>query len=623
MSQFVRASHPVFGTLLIPEAWLQTYAGAWTVLDEDEVGPDPDPLPAYMRDADLPAAMDSVAADPSSAFSVRQRAASGTYTGDRTWTGDQVFEGVADFTAATVLGIEAGGGGGGGDDAIEVAAALSDIGVGLVKVGRVLNVGASGAWDSSMVEGGCVGLDPATGQYAMTYVGYQSVAGVLTARAGLAHSPDGITWTKTGTPILAGTGVTGDPDEGGVTGPMWLHEDGVYYLFYIGLTQTGYEGGTKSICLATSTTGLEGPWTRHGAVISPSGTGWRGGAVWRPYVVKRDATYYLFFNANPTTGGERIGYATATSLMGPWTVDDVNSPVLTVGPSGAWDYNMVGDPVVRRIGDIWIMDYFGTNSAAGTANDGIAVTTDAAFPLGWKKLSLNPVLTSTPGTYDQTGAHKPYTVHIGDALFHYYTAIGIGGRTIALAISHPDPAITKLALALDALGGATLTRALLAPLLQDAAAIKVTDIPAVDKPGVHVPNKTGAATASGLAIGDDIKVSTNTGRARGQIGNTTGNSELLVGQAANRNLLFSWAFNSDATLAYAVLETYGGGNELRIQNNAGAVRVGGTNGKAGFYGTAPIARPSITGSRAGESAASASTRAALVALGLAFDNTTA
>ena len=47
------------------------------------------------------------------------------------------------------------------------------------------------------------------------------------------------------------------------------------------------------------------------------------------------------------------------------------------------------------------------------------------------------------------------------------------------------------------------------------------------------------------------------------------------------------------------------------------------SGKIGFYGSTPILKPSITGSRADESAASASTRAALVSLGLVIDNTVA
>lgn len=77
MAQFVRASNPVFGTQLIPTAWLQTYPGVWTPLDEDDVGPNPDPLPAYVRDVDLAAQMATVAGNPASAFSVAQRAAFG------------------------------------------------------------------------------------------------------------------------------------------------------------------------------------------------------------------------------------------------------------------------------------------------------------------------------------------------------------------------------------------------------------------------------------------------------------------------------------------------------------------------------------------------------------------
>lgn len=47
------------------------------------------------------------------------------------------------------------------------------------------------------------------------------------------------------------------------------------------------------------------------------------------------------------------------------------------------------------------------------------------------------------------------------------------------------------------------------------------------------------------------------------------------------------------------------------------------SGPSGFFGTQPIAKPIITGSRGMESDASASLRSALVALGLATDNTVA
>lgn len=78
MSDFVRASHPVFGTLEIPAAWLTTYPGTWTLLAPDDPGTGPDPLSMYVRDVDLPSQMAAVAADAGSAFSVTQRAASVT-----------------------------------------------------------------------------------------------------------------------------------------------------------------------------------------------------------------------------------------------------------------------------------------------------------------------------------------------------------------------------------------------------------------------------------------------------------------------------------------------------------------------------------------------------------------
>lgn len=53
MADFVRASHPIYGTRTIPSTWLTTYPGAWTELDPGEEGPGPDPLSMYVRDVDL------------------------------------------------------------------------------------------------------------------------------------------------------------------------------------------------------------------------------------------------------------------------------------------------------------------------------------------------------------------------------------------------------------------------------------------------------------------------------------------------------------------------------------------------------------------------------------------
>lgn len=296
----------------------------------------------------------------------------------------------------------------------------------LTKQGVVLGLGPA-AFDANMVESPVVWWDQSEGQWGMVYTGYSAAS---QGSVGIAWSPDLLTWTKAGQ-ILAPTGVPGDPDQGGITGPYMRYEDGTYYLFYIGLTEVGYESGVKSLCLATASSST-GQWTRHGTVIAPLAGPWRAGAIYHASIVLVDSTYYMFFNASASI--ETIGYATASSLLGPWTVDDVNSPVVTVSASG-WDSGWVGDPSIYKVGTTWYMAYYGYGD--GTARDGIATTTEAAFPLGWVKYAGNPVL-SPSETYDSTYAHKPFIVNHEGRHYHYYTAVGSAGRVIALAV---DPAI--------------------------------------------------------------------------------------------------------------------------------------------------------------------------------------
>lgn len=50
---------------------------------------------------------------------------------------------------------------------------------------------------------------------------------------------------------------------------------------------------------------------------------WEGAVVEAPTMIERDGTYYLFYSANDFAGGGyRTGYATASSVTGPWTRGD-------------------------------------------------------------------------------------------------------------------------------------------------------------------------------------------------------------------------------------------------------------------------------------------------------------
>ena len=313
----------------------------------------------------------------------------------------------------------------------------------LRKVGRVLEPDQAKGWMNTRVESPSIIWDERDGKYHMVFTGYGVGSGQEQASIGHAVSDNLVDWLVDSNPLLGGTGVPGDPDEYGGTGPYLMKVDGTYYLFYIGLTEAGYEGGIKTLCLATKTS-WGSPWVRRGIVIDLGQAGtssaWRSIAIWHPTVHKKGETWYLFFNASGSASGasdsngvERIGFATSPDLLN-WTVDDENSPVINT-QDNSWKETIVGDPSIYKAGDFWFMNYFGY-TAPSPAADSLAWTTDEEFPLNWREYSapyLNP--TST-GNLDNQYAHKPFVLFVGGKKYHYYTAVNSNNyRTIALAVS--------------------------------------------------------------------------------------------------------------------------------------------------------------------------------------------
>lgn len=284
--------------------------------------------------------------------------------------------------------------------------------------------GTPGTFDSDAVESQFPFWDESSGRWASVYSGYGTPTGGQEASVGLAFSDDLLTWVKSGQVFnKSGAGA----DSNGTSGPVVWFENGVYTLFYIGLTADGYEAGNKTIMAAQNTLPpaqwTTANWTRLGAQIAISGSGWRSIAVWHVSIVKRGAIYYNFFNATGADNIERTGYATASAITGPWTVDDVNSPIIAQGTGTQWDAGNIGDPSVYRTHEGWIMHYYGTNNPTTQAADGVAQTTDELFPLGWTK-HPNPILTPGPSNgFDGLYAHKPIIVQHGGRAFHFYTAV--------------------------------------------------------------------------------------------------------------------------------------------------------------------------------------------------------
>ena len=127
----------------------------------------------------------------------------------------------------------------------------------------------------------------------------------------------------------------------------------------------------------------------------------------------------------------QIGYATASSPLGPWTKSP-NNPVVKVGASGAWDNGYVASPnVLQHPNGSWLMYYEGqTPCAVGLA------TSDT--PVGpWTKYPGNPITQSSaakdpslppPWNTADNGFYVASVMHYGGE-FRMYVEGPIDGPT--------------------------------------------------------------------------------------------------------------------------------------------------------------------------------------------------
>ncbi len=223
-------------------------------------------------------------------------------------------------------------------------------------------------------------------------------------------------------------------------GPNTLNKfDGRYWMMYIGGHKKGYETDP----LSTGVAWADDPsavkqWTRYpkNPVFSPSDADARAferKTIYKHYTVE-DPTracggrFVDFYNAKQKgVWRETIGMAVSDDMLNWRRVGDV--PVISDGDPAK--FAISGDPMIRRIGDVWVMFYFGCGWRRSGAFDTFACSYDLKHWTKWEgKLLIEP---SEP--YDATYAHKPWVIKRNGVVYHFYCAVGNKGRGIALATS--------------------------------------------------------------------------------------------------------------------------------------------------------------------------------------------
>ncbi len=215
---------------------------------------------------------------------------------------------------------------------------------------------------------------------------------------------------------------------------------GKYWLSYIGGATKGYETDPLSIGMAWTKNPIKiGEWNRvkKNPVLSASQEDARHFeklTLYKSQIIHDKSktlgwNFVMYYNAKSerkVENGERIGMAVSNDMVNWSRYGD--SVVIVNGTQK--NYGISGDPQIVKIGDVWVMFYFGAFWKPG-AFETFACSYDM---VNWTKWNGKHLVESSE-TYDKTYAHKPWVVKWKDVVYHFYNAVGSEGRVIAVATS--------------------------------------------------------------------------------------------------------------------------------------------------------------------------------------------
>jgi predicted GH43/DUF377 family glycosyl hydrolase len=206
-----------------------------------------------------------------------------------------------------------------------------------------------------------------------------------------------------------------------------------YWMTYLGGATEGYEAGTLKIGLANSSALTEAKeWnTNNSPLLSPEDEDvrWFDNKTIYKSLVIRDRKkhtghpFVMYYNAKGTANYESIAMAVSDDML-TWKRYG-ETPVITRGKG------ICGDAQIAKIGDVYVMFYFGAFWKAG-AFERFACSYDLINWTDWDGVDL----IASSEDYDKEFAHKPWVVKWNGIVYHFYNAVGNSGRVIALATSN-------------------------------------------------------------------------------------------------------------------------------------------------------------------------------------------
>lgn len=213
--------------------------------------------------------------------------------------------------------------------------------------------------------------------------------------------------------------------------------NGKYWMSYIGGAIQGYETDPLAIGLAWSKNPTKiQEWTpiQENPVLSSTQNDVREFeklTLYKSQIISDKAKtlghpFVMYYNGKSKNGFEQIGMAVSNDMFH-WQRYGKGS---VLGNGEEKKRGISGDPQLVKMGDLWVMFYFGAFWKPG-AFDTFACSYDMVNWTKWEGADL--IASSEP--WDNKFAHKPWVIKHKGIVYHFYCAVGTEGRVIALATS--------------------------------------------------------------------------------------------------------------------------------------------------------------------------------------------
>jgi predicted GH43/DUF377 family glycosyl hydrolase len=231
-----------------------------------------------------------------------------------------------------------------------------------------------------------------------------------------ALSPDGQEWFLSFENPVMRTSLSGF-DVQSLQSPKVLRDGDEYKMYYTGFDNVGI----TRIGLATSIDGVT--WQKYSGnpILAPDSAGWDSRLIGWSDVLKKDSTYYIWYNGDSLGGSHWSGIGLATSSDGVHWTKHPGNPVFQGGGTG-WDGFEVATPTVVFKDSLFYMVYQGL-ATPGPYSFGWAYSSDA---IHWVRGGLSPIIVKTD-SWENVTIGTSDVVSLGGKFYMWYS--GLNGMT--------------------------------------------------------------------------------------------------------------------------------------------------------------------------------------------------